>query len=156
MSLKLFVSNQMLSKRLYPAFTISKNYILAILTDRNGTNTHLILTENADFLFECIYVPNSEVSRLISTKNFFSIWMKNCTIYGFVLFHLLRFIRSFCFEVKNFKIPIFTACINAFIMIIETDWSDITFKISWIKNSFRRMIWTIKIINFDIVVHTDN
>lgn len=119
MCLYLLISNEMLAKRLHPTFTVSEDDILSILTDRDGTNTNLIFAENADFLFLGAKIPNSEISSLISSKDFFLIRMENCAIDGFILFHLFGFCLSS--EIEYFKITILATGINKFIMTSEAN-----------------------------------
>lgn len=144
----------MLAEWLNPSFTISKYDILPILTYRYWTNAYLIFTQDIDFFLLSSNIPNSKISNFISTQYLFLVWMKNGTIDWFILFHFLNFILSS--QIKHFQVPIFTACVNDFIMHSEPYRCNISLELWWIKYSLSRMSWTIQVINFNIIVHSNN
>lgn len=142
MSLNLFVSNQMLSKRLNPTFTICKYDGLSVLTYGYWPDTDLVLTQNTDLFFLCSKIPDFEVSALVTRKDLFFIWMKYGTVDRFWLFQLLCWI--FCSEVKHFQVSIFTAGVQNLIMWPKTYRRNISLELSWIENPFGSWIGWIR------------
>ena len=51
---------------LYPAPTVRKSYVLAVLTDWDWTNTNFIVAEDRYSLFLSAYVPNAKITPFIS------------------------------------------------------------------------------------------